>query len=60
MSDEVRYGYRIARQRCDFPTAVQPDPLVRLRTDFTLEDGDVVSMEATGIGTLTNPVVKAK
>jgi 2-dehydro-3-deoxy-D-arabinonate dehydratase len=28
--------------------------------DFTLEDGDVVSMEATGIGTLTNPVVKAK
>lgn len=28
--------------------------------DFTLEDGDVVSMEAAGIGTLTNPVVKAK
>jgi 2-dehydro-3-deoxy-D-arabinonate dehydratase len=28
--------------------------------DFTLEDGDTVSMEATGIGTLTNPVVKAK
>jgi 2-dehydro-3-deoxy-D-arabinonate dehydratase len=28
--------------------------------DFTLEDGDVVTMEASGIGTLTNPVVKAK
>jgi 2-dehydro-3-deoxy-D-arabinonate dehydratase len=27
--------------------------------DFTLEDGDVVSIEITGIGTLTNPVVKA-
>jgi 2-keto-4-pentenoate hydratase/2-oxohepta-3-ene-1,7-dioic acid hydratase in catechol pathway len=23
-----------------------------------LEDGDVVTMEVTGIGTLTNPVVK--
>jgi 2-dehydro-3-deoxy-D-arabinonate dehydratase len=28
--------------------------------DFTLEDGDVVTIEATGIGTLTNPVVKRK
>lgn len=28
--------------------------------DFTLEDGDVVSMDVSGIGTLTNPVVKAK
>jgi 2-dehydro-3-deoxy-D-arabinonate dehydratase len=28
--------------------------------DFTLEDGDVISMEVTGIGTLTNPVVKKK
>lgn len=28
--------------------------------DFTLEDGDSVSIEITGIGTLTNPVVKAK
>jgi len=28
--------------------------------DFTLEDGDVITMEATGIGTLTNPVVKKK
>lgn len=28
--------------------------------DFTLEDGDSVSIEVTGIGTLTNPVVKAK
>lgn len=28
--------------------------------DFTLEDGDRVSIEITGIGTLTNPVVKAK
>jgi 2-dehydro-3-deoxy-D-arabinonate dehydratase len=26
--------------------------------DFTLEDGDVVSIEITGIGTLVNPVVK--
>jgi 2-dehydro-3-deoxy-D-arabinonate dehydratase len=26
--------------------------------DFGLEDGDVVSIDATGIGTLTNPVVK--
>ena len=26
--------------------------------DFTLEDGDVVAIEATGIGTLSNPVVK--
>jgi 2-dehydro-3-deoxy-D-arabinonate dehydratase len=28
--------------------------------DFTLEDGDVIAMEVTGIGTLTNPVVKKK
>ena len=28
--------------------------------EFTLEDGDRVSIEITGIGTLTNPVVKAK
>jgi 2-dehydro-3-deoxy-D-arabinonate dehydratase len=28
--------------------------------DFTLEEGDVVAMEVTGIGTLTNPVVKKK
>jgi 2-dehydro-3-deoxy-D-arabinonate dehydratase len=28
--------------------------------NFTLEDGDSVSIEITGIGTLTNPVVKAK
>lgn len=28
--------------------------------DFTLEEGDSVSIEITGIGTLTNPVVKAK
>lgn len=28
--------------------------------DFTLEDGDSVSIEITGIGTLTNPIVKAK
>lgn len=28
--------------------------------EFTLEDGDSVSIEITGIGTLTNPVVKAK
>lgn len=27
--------------------------------DFTLEEGDRVSIEITGIGTLTNPVVKA-
>ena len=27
--------------------------------EFTLEDGDEVSIEITGIGTLTNPVVKA-
>jgi len=27
--------------------------------DMTLEDGDVVTIEITGIGTLTNPVVKA-
>ena len=26
--------------------------------DFTLEDGDTVSIEITGIGTLTNPVIK--
>ena len=26
--------------------------------DFTLEDGDVVSISISGIGTLTNPVVK--
>jgi 2-dehydro-3-deoxy-D-arabinonate dehydratase len=26
--------------------------------DFTLEDGDVITIEVTGIGTLTNPVVK--
>lgn len=28
--------------------------------EFRLEDGDVVSIEITGIGTLTNPVVKSK
>jgi 2-dehydro-3-deoxy-D-arabinonate dehydratase len=28
--------------------------------DFSLEDGDVVTIEVTGIGTLTNPVVKKK
>ncbi len=28
--------------------------------EFRLEDGDSVSIEITGIGTLTNPVVKAK
>jgi len=28
--------------------------------EFTLEDGDSVSIEITGIGTLTNPVVKSK
>jgi 2-dehydro-3-deoxy-D-arabinonate dehydratase len=28
--------------------------------DFSLEDGDDVSIEITGIGTLVNPVVKAK
>lgn len=28
--------------------------------DFTLEDGDIVAIEITGIGTLTNPIVKAK
>jgi 2-dehydro-3-deoxy-D-arabinonate dehydratase len=28
--------------------------------DFTLEDGDIVTMDVTGIGTLTNPVVKKK
>jgi 2-dehydro-3-deoxy-D-arabinonate dehydratase len=28
--------------------------------EFSLEDGDSVSIEVTGIGTLTNPVVKAK
>ena len=28
--------------------------------EFTLEDGDSVSIEISGIGTLTNPVVKAK
>jgi 2-dehydro-3-deoxy-D-arabinonate dehydratase len=27
--------------------------------NFTLEDGDSVSIEITGIGTLTNPIVKA-
>ena len=27
--------------------------------EFTLEDGDQVSIEVTGIGTLTNPVVKS-
>lgn len=46
----------------DFPTGaflltgtgiVPPD-------DFTLEDGDTVSIEITGIGTLTNPVVKGR
>ena len=26
--------------------------------DFTLENGDLVSIDITGIGTLTNPVVK--
>lgn len=33
-------------------TGIVPDD------DFSLEDGDVVSIEVTGIGTLTNPVVK--
>jgi 2-dehydro-3-deoxy-D-arabinonate dehydratase len=28
--------------------------------NFTLEDGDSVSIEITGIGTLTNPIVKAR
>lgn len=28
--------------------------------DFALEDGDIVAMDVAGIGTLTNPVVKAK
>lgn len=28
--------------------------------NFTLEDGDLVSIEITGIGTLTNPIIKAK
>lgn len=28
--------------------------------DFTLEDGDSVSIEITGIGTLTNPIVKSR
>jgi 2-dehydro-3-deoxy-D-arabinonate dehydratase len=28
--------------------------------DFSLENGDLVTMEVTGIGTLTNPVVKEK
>lgn len=28
--------------------------------DFALQDGDVVAIEATGIGTLTNPVVRSK
>ena len=28
--------------------------------DFTLEEGDSVSIEITGIGTLTNPVVKSR
>ena len=27
--------------------------------DFSLEEGDSVSIEITGIGTLTNPVVKS-
>ena len=30
------------------------------RTICSLEDGDAITMEATGIGTLTNPVVKKK
>ncbi len=34
-------------------TGIVPDD------DMTLEDGDEVSIEITGIGTLTNPVVKA-
>jgi 2-dehydro-3-deoxy-D-arabinonate dehydratase len=34
-------------------TGIVPDD------DFTLEDGDTVSITVTGIGTLTNPVVKA-
>ena len=33
-------------------TGIVPDD------DFTLEDDDVVSIEVTGIGTLTNPVIK--
>jgi 2-dehydro-3-deoxy-D-arabinonate dehydratase len=28
--------------------------------DFTLVDGDIVAIEVTGIGTLTNPIVKGK
>ena len=35
-------------------TGIVPDD------DFSLEDGDEVSIEITGIGTLVNPVVKAK
>ncbi|APZ93532.1 Fumarylacetoacetate (FAA) hydrolase family protein [Fuerstiella marisgermanici] len=35
-------------------TGIVPDD------DFTLEDGDTVSITIAGIGTLTNPVVKAK
>lgn len=35
-------------------TGIVPDD------DFTLEDGDEVSIEITGIGTLVNPVVKTK
>ena len=34
-------------------TGIVPDD------DFSLEDGDVVSIEVSGIGTLSNPVVKA-
>ena len=33
-------------------TGIVPDD------DFSLEDGDLVSIEITGIGTLTNPIVK--
>ncbi len=33
-------------------TGIVPDD------DFTLEDGDSVSIEVTGVGTLTNPIVK--
>jgi 2-dehydro-3-deoxy-D-arabinonate dehydratase len=35
-------------------TGVVPDD------SFTLEDGDEVSITITGIGTLTNPIVKDK
>ncbi len=35
-------------------TGIVPDD------NFTLEQGDVVSISITGIGTLTNPIVKDK